>query len=514
LIWDGGGLFGSENSHNFFVCPYQGSDHLCLYTGNLLLGYGQGNALIIDDSYRIVHSIHPGNGQTGADMHEFNFVENNKSVLLSIYENLPYDLTSYNISSGLAFLQAGGFQKVDVETGAVSFDWRSIDYIDPSESVVLPSSTDASGDGKLPTTAWQYFHINSVDMDSNGDYLVSARHTSAIYKISGKNGSVIWTLGGKNSSFQLQNFNFSFQHDARFISENDGTTVISLFDNASNGYTNSSSKSGGMVVSLDTQNMTASLLNSYQAPDGTILSDSQGNMQFLPNGNAFIGWGSNPAVSEFLPDGTPIYFASFSTGKAMHYRAYKFNFTSNPTSSPSIYSYAQNSTAPTTLYVSWNGATEVGSWQFYGGSSAQNLSFLGSANKTGFETVTTYPSFNQVVIAEAVGKNGTALRNSTVISTYTPGSVLAPFCNQLQCPLASGVDLTPQLVPMSNDIIAIQQPAQSPSSSGSGPSATGGSTDPSSTSQGGSCSSSFGVRVEVKAWFGALFALASAYLLL
>lgn len=57
-------------------------------------------------------------------------------------------------------------------------------------------------------------HINSVDKSPEGDYMISARYTNAIYKISGKDGRLIWTLGGPNSSFTLEeNFNFSRQHD-------------------------------------------------------------------------------------------------------------------------------------------------------------------------------------------------------------------------------------------------------------------------------------------------------------
>ena len=49
--------------------------------------------------------------------------------------------------------------------------------------------------------------MNAVDKDSNGDYVVSGRHTGTIHKVAGPNnpnytpGEVIWRLGGKNSTF-------------------------------------------------------------------------------------------------------------------------------------------------------------------------------------------------------------------------------------------------------------------------------------------------------------------------
>lgn len=53
-------------------------------------------------------------------------------------------------------------------------------------------------------------HINSVDKDTDGDFLISARHVSTIYKIAGLTspsglapGEIIWRLGGKRSSFPI-----------------------------------------------------------------------------------------------------------------------------------------------------------------------------------------------------------------------------------------------------------------------------------------------------------------------
>jgi hypothetical protein len=93
--------------------------------------------------------------------------------------------------------------------------------------------------------------MNSVDKNPDGDYLASARFTSAIYKISGKDESILWQLGGRNSSFE-QDFGFSYQHDAWFIEENATPTIISFLDNASNGHVHSANTSSALIVALDT----------------------------------------------------------------------------------------------------------------------------------------------------------------------------------------------------------------------------------------------------------------------
>lgn len=66
------------------------------------------------------------------------------------------------------------------------------------------------GDGRTALTAYDYFHINAVDKTSDGNYLISSRHTCTIFKVSSKDGSIIWRLGGKSSDFTLDGFNFSF----------------------------------------------------------------------------------------------------------------------------------------------------------------------------------------------------------------------------------------------------------------------------------------------------------------
>jgi hypothetical protein len=228
------------------------------------------------------------------------------------------------------------------------------------------------------------------------------------------------------------------------VSTNQTTTVISFYDNAANGFNGSYKYSEGKVVAIDNSTGQATLLQAYNS---NVSSASQGNLQMLPNGNVFVGHGSVESVSEFLENGTQIYYAQFATTGSLQYRSYKFNFTSNPRTTPALYAYAQNTSAPVTAYVSWNGATEVALWRLYAGSSASDLAHVGNFLWSGFETVSTYPSFAAYVVAEAVAANGTALKNSSVTGTFVPSSGLAASCNEIQCPLAGdGAELSPQIV--------------------------------------------------------------------
>lgn len=283
-----------------------------------------------------------------------------------------------------------------------------------------------------------------------GNYLISARHTSTLYSINATDQSILWRLACVGSDppaltdFTCTGFNFSSQHDARFISENDTTTLLTIFDDASNGVNKTASQSSGMLIALDHSSSTATLLSqSFAPPPGGLLSDSQGNTQYLPNGNVFHSWGAIGAVSESAPTDngtyTPVFFANVSAldapGSIMIYRAFSFDWEATPANTkPAVYSYALNTSSPNAVYVSWNGATTVATWRFYGADAiGDSFEVLGNATKAGFETLFTADAFHMWVMVEAVGADGTSLRNSSFTPTFSPGAGLEDACNDVGC---------------------------------------------------------------------------------
>lgn len=285
---------------------------------------------------------------------------------------------------------------------------------------------------------------------NTGDYLISARHTSTIYSINATDRSIIWRLSctgtdaPQPSDFECQNFNFSMQHDARFRSENDTHTVLSIFDNASNGLNKTALQSSGMLISLDHAAGTASLLSqTFAPPPGGILSDSQANSQHLPNGNIFHGWGSIGAVSEHAPDDSgayqPVLFATFADlsmpGSVMNYRAFSAEWQSTPSNTkPAVYSFALNDTSPNSIYVSWNGATTVARWNFYGADAIGDpFEAIGGKGREGFETVFEADRFWRWVMVEAVGPDGASLRNSSFQPVFVPSEGLVGACDLSGC---------------------------------------------------------------------------------
>lgn len=113
-------------------------------------------AVILNANYRTVATIQTGGNVSPVDMHEFQLINDGKSAIVSAYQTIPYDLTGYNVTNGLGWLQEGVFQEIDVETGEVMYEWFSTNHVDPSASFVGVGASDISGDGLSGYTAWDY----------------------------------------------------------------------------------------------------------------------------------------------------------------------------------------------------------------------------------------------------------------------------------------------------------------------------------------------------------------------
>lgn len=291
---------------------------------------------------------------------------------------------------------------MDIETGEVLFEWSSLDHVSPNETA-LPLPLGQAGIAYNSSTAWDYFHINSITKGSDGHYLLSARHASTIYKINGTDGSIIWRLGGKQSDFELgPNVTFGFQHHARYLYEdvNGPVQVISLFDNSVYGSESAGGGdkevhlfpySRGKYIRLDEEDKTATLDLAFLPPTEPILAKSQGSLQTLSGGNALINWGSEGQISEYLADGTPVFHAFLDSGflqdKLQNYRAFRYNWTGYSPETPAVFA-ERISEDEIDVYVSWNGDTQTDTWRFSWEEEVEGRSIASSKDvaRAGFET--------------------------------------------------------------------------------------------------------------------------------
>jgi Arylsulfotransferase (ASST) len=340
---------------DFRVQRYRGQPVLTWWRGRPTKGEGDGNYAIVDSSYRPVARVRPANGLVG-DIHEF-LLTRRGSALMTIFHRVRRD-------GRLIF--EGALQEVDIATHRVLFEWHSIDHVALDESYEQrPRKTS------IP---YDYFHVNSIDVDTDGNLLVSARNTHAVYKIDRRTGSIIWRLGGKRSDFALgPGARFAWQHDARRLP--DGT--ISLFDNEAAPQVGKQSRA--IVLRLDLRRKRAVLVRSlvHRPP---LLAVDQGNAQFLPGGHFLVGWGHQPYVTEFDGRGRTIFDLRFGSGSDS-YRAYRFRWNGRPLDRPALAIHEG------IAYVSWNGATAVAAWQLLAGDGQ----VLRTVPKRGFETAIPVP---------------------------------------------------------------------------------------------------------------------------
>src|SRR5215212_4846489 len=334
-------LKGTDQAFDFRVQRSRGKPALTWWQGPLSDFHGRGAGYVYD-TYRRVATVRAGNGYQ-ADLHEFELIARG-TAWIAAYVPVPWDLSAMGgRTDGTVYDQV--VQEVEVESGAVLFEWQSLGNIALSESYQpLPEDRDA---------VWDPVHVNSIDEEPDGNILVSGRHTQTVYEIDRRTGKVRWRLGGKRSSFHSGGGTlFAWQHDAR--RRQDGT--ISLYDNAANAV-RPHRESRGLIIDLDEKARTAGAVREFKASP-SVLGPTQGNVQTLPSGDVMVGWGGTvPRFTEFDADGAVTFDARFLTPGAETYRAYRMPWSATPPARPSI--AVREVGARALAFVSWNGATTV-----------------------------------------------------------------------------------------------------------------------------------------------------------
>ncbi|SPJ82206.1 uncharacterized protein FTOL_09611 [Fusarium torulosum] len=367
-----------------------------------------------------------GLGNTEANIHDFEFTTQG-TALMTAYQDIRYNLTALGGEMD-GWLSDSIFQEVELDTNRVTNVWRSFTHMNLTDTMVKynPKTTFMGGDG------FDWFHIDSIFKTLKGRYLVSSRALSAIILLEADSLNPRWILGGKRNQFKdLSGGNatkFAHQYNARFVQGNE--SQISFFDNhiTESGFCSKGNCSRGVVVELDYDEMTVKLLHEFYHPQ-KISSGSGGSVQGLANGNFLVGWGANPGVTEHTPNGTivmdiqrgviPHVSEGNSDADMSVYRAWKTDWIGQPPWGPSIAS------ANATIYVSWNGDTEVHRWEVYAGEDDRNVTaspqLLGNSSRIGFETEIRLDesSLAKSARAVAVSKSGKILGSTATVDIAT-----------------------------------------------------------------------------------------------
>jgi hypothetical protein len=299
---------------NLQMQTYQGQPVLTWWQGELVLpeGYGLGQGKIVNSSYDEVATVEAGNGLS-ADLHEF-VVSPQDTALVTVYEERSADLSVVGGHANGKLLDSL-LQEIDIATGKVLMQWRASKHVSLRESYIAPPHR--------ASTPYDFFHINSIDVDEDDNLLISSRNTWCAYKIDRSTGEIIWRLHGKKSDFSMgAGTRFQLQHHVRHHPGN----VVTIFDD---GAPQETKRSRGLEIFLDVKKRRTKLLHAY-THHPKIFTANQGSMELLPNGNAFIGWGSVPTFTEYSTEGRVRYEGQLPS-EVSSYRAFRSPWPPPPT---------------------------------------------------------------------------------------------------------------------------------------------------------------------------------------
>ncbi len=387
-----------EDATNFQVQQYDGKPVLTWWQGRILeVGFGEGEDEIYNTAYQHVATIRAGNGYH-ADLHEVRLTPEG-TAWIDAFDPIEMNLSSvHGLANGI--VSDSIVQEIDVKTGLVMWEWHALEHIPVSESNSPPPKSD--------TYPWDYVHINSIDPGHDGDVLLSARNTWTLYDVDIHSGAVRWRLGSSHSSFRLgPGVRFYWQHDAEFQPGG----LISLFDNGSDPPKEKQSR--GLLLATSLPSHSASLVKALVNPSKVLLAESQGNTLSLPGGNWLMGYGQLPDFTEYDPAGNVLLDGTLGRN-VQSFRTYLAPWSGQAPGAPSV--VAQPGGGGTTkVSVSWNGATEVVTWQVLAGASPDSLGTVASAPRTGFQTTIAAPGGQPYVAVQALDAAGAVIGVSAAV---------------------------------------------------------------------------------------------------
>ncbi|KAI4718167.1 hypothetical protein E4T48_05608 [Aureobasidium sp. EXF-10727] len=433
--------------YNLKVQELNGEQVLTFWVGDDGIGgHGEGDYYVYNSRYEQIAKISAMNGLR-ADLHELTITPEGTAIM-TVYEVYPVTIAGFVDDTDVIWVWDCLFQEIDLKTNELVFQWRASEHHTLNETY-----REIRNEGRDPSRPWDWYHMNSIEKDELGNYLVSARYTHTITYIDGSTGEIIWILGGKRNAFDdlsaggSKATNIAYQHFARFhnltefpfllanetslhpTKDVDGVTkmLVSAFDNGADNEGTGHRPSRGVLIELTypttaalttNGNYTARLVREYVHP-AQFISSSQGSMQTITSNatsdpRILLGYGYVGVYTEFAADGTVLCdnrfsaMSSWGTGDVQSYRALKSPWKGQPSWPPAV---VLDPETQSSVFVSWNGATEVVAWKLQQADQSpcddEVWQDVSSTAKTGFETEVTIEDcelrFLRVVAVDADG---------------------------------------------------------------------------------------------------------------
>jgi hypothetical protein len=377
------------------VQRYHGRPVITYWEGRFAAGWGYGDYVLLDESYREVLRVEAVGGYR-ADIHDMRITPED-TVLVQAYNRVRTDLRSVGGPREGEVLD-NVIQEIEPATGRLLFEWHNVGAVGLHESRDRPAGGEA----------FDYFHLNSLEVGPDGDILMSARNTCAVYEIDRTTGAINWRMGGKRSDFRLdRGARFCRQHDARWA----GDGVMTMFDNRVD-RPGGRRESRAIKLAVDERRRRVRLLRGYKHPR-RLAAPNKGGARMQPNGNLLVAWGAIPVVTEFTRRGRIVFDARFVGASDGSYRALRTDWVGRPAADPAV--AAQRRGNRVAVWASWNGATEVARWEVLGGASPGALAVLGGGTRNGFETTFSVDGRPAYVAVRALDAGGSVLGTSRAV---------------------------------------------------------------------------------------------------
>jgi hypothetical protein len=362
-----------------------------------------GKWVVLDQRYRKIATL---SGQDGWVLSEHELVISGHTAWVTAYKDMSMNLSAYGGRSD-GVLTDAAVQQYDLKTGKLLSTWDALSHIPLGQSKQKPSPVLVKGH----VVPWDPYHVNSIQLNG-GRFLTSMRNTWAAYLVDMKSSNIVWTLGGSSSSFGFgPKAAFQWQHDVELRPGG----KVSIYDDhccalVGGKFQPPPGPSRGLVLKLDLAKHRATFVKQYvRGPkfDSAFL----GNTYTLRGGGAVLGWGSQPFFSEYGKRGKLLLDARWP-GPDLSYRAYLQNWVGKPYYPPS--GAVRTRGGRTTVYASWDGATQVTGWRVLAGADGKHLKVVATARKSGFETQVKLGSSSKVYKVQALDRKGHVLRSSGV----------------------------------------------------------------------------------------------------
>jgi EmrB/QacA subfamily drug resistance transporter len=392
---------------NLSLESYEGKPALAWWQG-VVTSTGStesGEDVVVNQHYQTVARIRGKDGWK-LTLHAIDI--SGEDVWVTANKNIAKNLSNYGGAYNGALIDSA-VQEYNLKTGKLLLTWDALEHIPLGDS----RST-------VPTNGfpWDAYHVNAIDLTSNGSFLVSMRNTWAAYMVNIQTGQIEWTLGGRHSSFKFgRGAEFQWQHDVVLAAD----STITVFDDhccqLTGGGTSvpATGPSRGLVLELNQGTHVATLAAQYGNREG-FKSEYMGDTQPLANSNTFVGWGSAPYFTEYSAAGKLLLEAEFP-GHDLSYRTMVEPWAGMPLSTPA--GAARSSAGKTTVYASWNGATQVVSWRVLAAAGAGKLTAVATSAKSGFETDVAVPAGYSSFQLQALDAGGHVIGTSQRFSGST-----------------------------------------------------------------------------------------------